>query len=91
MGTKKIEVNHVTVGCNSAEFYIKFGDVVIFLPPTAAKRLLLELQKLPLPKDAYKRPESVSKKILKALYKSHKVTKTLISINTNRRKKLPDG
>jgi len=90
MAIKTFEAKRAMVGSRAGEFYLKLEDYVIILPPPAAKALAVELKKL-LPPDPPRREESVPKKVIKALYKSRKVTKSLISINTGRRKKLPDG
>jgi hypothetical protein len=94
---KTFEVDKATLGFSPGEIYLRFGEAVIILPPAAAKRLVLDLEKLPLPASTNmghekggNRQETVAKQVMKALYKSHKLTKSLISVNTNRRKKLPD-
>ncbi len=95
---KTFEVDRVSLGFNAAEVYLKFGDVVVILSPSVAKRLLLDLKALQLPLDEPRshdpksapRAESVAHQVLRALYKSHRVNKSLITVNTNRRKKLPD-
>ncbi|NQT34012.1 hypothetical protein HQ587_02385 [bacterium] len=98
---KAIEVDRISVGHNSAEMYIKFGETIVILPPGPAKKLLEDLKqamrkwesehgKLPDVKDRKKkRRESVPKRVLKELYKSRKVGSKLISINTRKRKHLP--
>jgi len=91
MGIKQFEVDGMIIGSNFAEIYFKVGEVVIILPPVAAKRLLADLRSLDLPADPLRREESVPKRIIKALFKSRKVTRNLISVNTGRKKKLPFG
>lgn len=98
---KKIEVSRISVGHSSSEMYVRFGEIVIILPPGPAKKLLEDLQqamqtwesehgKLPDARDhKKKRRESGPKRVLKALYKSRKVGSKLITINTKRRKHLP--
>jgi hypothetical protein len=90
---------HLQTGHNRAELFLKFDDNVVIMPPIAAKRLMLELEEnvaeweklhgvipnppTPPPKP---RPESAAKRVLKQLYKSRRVAKSLISVNTSRRR-----
>ena len=97
----RIEIDRITVGHNQAEIFIRIADRTIILPPAAGKQLLLELGrkistwenehgKIKTAKDRTKKRESVPKKVLKELYKSRKIGSKLISINTGKRKHLPD-
>ena len=93
---KNYSVESITVGHNSAEVYIRLGDYVLIMPPVVMKKLQSELSGLHLtekPVDTRKKarkPEPIAKQILKALFKGKQVTKSLIAINTKRKKKLPD-
>ena len=91
--------DHLQTGHNRAELFLKFDDSVIIMPPIAAKRLLFELEKnvaewekvhgvIPNPRarPPKPKPESAVKRVLKQLYKSRRVTKRLISVNTTRRR-----
>jgi hypothetical protein len=89
-----LQAETLTLGFNPGEIYLRFGDVVIVVPPSTAKQLIadLKLQHLPDdPKPLEKRVESVPKRVIRALFKSRKVNKSLVSVNTGRRKKLPDS
>jgi hypothetical protein len=97
----KINIDRITVGHNQAEIFIRIADRTIILPPVAGKQLTLELGrkitaweiehgKIRETKGELKRRETVPKKVLKALYKSRKIGSKLISINTGKRKHLPD-
>jgi len=97
----RIEIDRITVGHNQAEIFIRIADRTIILPPAAGKRLLLELGrkinewenehgKIKTAKDSSKKRETVPKKVLKELYKSRKIGSKLITINTGKRKHLPD-
>jgi len=96
---KTIDVDKMTTGFNSAEFYLKIGDYVLILPPSTIKRLHIDLNAVlsTIPQSAIgtkpskKREEPIAKQILKALYKGKQVTRSLIAINTKRKKRLPDG
>jgi len=81
---------------------MNLGEAVVILSPVAAKRMTRDLKaaisnyenregeiKLPPGKDHP--PESSVKKAIKSLYKTHKIGSKLLSINTSRRKKLPDN
>ncbi len=98
MAIKTHLTERVSVGHNNAEFYIRLGDFVLILPPAAAKILVQKLAALPAPanektiagRKKSKKQESIAKQVLKALYKGKMVTKSLIAINTKRKKRLPD-
>lgn len=88
-------IDNISVGHNNNETYLKMGDYVVILPPQSAKRMALELKnhiqhyekehgKIAEP---VKKSESLPKKIIKALYKSHKVAPKLTSVNTQKRKR----
>lgn len=96
MAIKTETVDKVVVGHNSAEIYFRFGDILIILPPPAAKTLRSELAKLNLidgtvSKHQAKAAEPIARQVLKSLFKGKKMTKSLIAVNTKRRKKLPDN
>lgn len=94
-------VKSIKVGHNNAEIYIKLGEAVVTLPPSSAKKMVADLKRAVeaweaehgtidsgLPKKRPKR-ESSAKRVIKALYKSRKVSSKLVSVNTSRRKHLP--
>lgn len=93
----ELSVDNCTVGHNSAEMYIRLGDVVIVLPPQAMKKLTQDLKQSidkweaehGRIKGKKEKQQSVPRKVIKALYKSRKVSRNLVSINTKRRKHLP--
>src|SRR4030042_306014 len=97
----RFAVDNLTVGFRQGEFYIRLGDAVILLSPQVMKKLLYDLEifisvwekehgKIKSVDDRdKKKAESVPKRVLKSLYKSHKVSQRLISINTARKKSHP--
>jgi hypothetical protein len=99
---KRFTVNSIRIGSRRGEFYLVLGDTIVILPPTAAVLLAKELR---LQLESYQseakmgrmapsspgREESVPKAVLRSLYKSHKVSKHLITINTKRRSHLRSG
>lgn len=97
MPVKTIYLERAWVGFSGDEFYLRLGDYILILPPAAAKRLRLELGEMPdnSVKEEHsksaRKAEPISKQVLKALFKSRKVTKSLIAVNTKRRRRLPDG
>ncbi len=104
VGTRRVyAVDRAAVGHNRAEVYIRLGDAVVILPPSAAKRLAGELRQALSDWEARhgaisteagvkggSRRESAPKRVIKELYKSRKVSRRLISVNTRRRKHIPD-
>lgn len=95
MALKTELVDRTAVAHNAAEVYIQLGEVVIIIPPQVAKKLLRDLKSLPLPvgddvRSQARPAESVPRRVIRTLYKSHKLTSTLLLVNTRRRKKLPD-
>ena len=100
---RRYAVDRVSVGHNCAEVYIRLGEAMVILPPPAAKHLTRELRRaLTEWEGRYgaitgepgaggrNRRESVARKVIRKLYKSHKVSRRLISVNTRRRKHIPD-
>ena len=96
----KSQINRISVGHNSAEIFLRFGDKTVILPPAAGKKLNIDLARavsnwekehgtIRDDKSKRKKKETVPKKVLKELYKSRKVGSKLISINTGKRKHLP--
>ncbi len=95
---KNHAIDRVNVGHNNAEVYIRLGEFVLIMPPAVMKKLQGELAALLIEiepaqtakKQKEKKKEPIAKQILKALYKGKNVTKSLVAINTSRKKKLPD-
>ncbi len=98
---KTMDVKHMSIGHNRAEMYINLGEAVILLAPSAAKKMMTDLQEAvtawekvngtikPDSDRKRKGSESTAKKALKSLYKSRRVTSKLLSINTSRKKHIP--
>lgn len=96
--TKGLQIDRISVGHNRAEIYVKLDETVIIMPPEAALKFKTDLHNhldawekdngtIP---DAHptkaSKEESVSRKVIKQLYKSRKIGPKLLSINTKRRK-----
>jgi len=96
---EKIEVKRISLGFRNSEIFIRIDDRTIILPPSAAKKLTFDLEEHiqsfevengkikvfnPINKKS-KSGQSLSK-LLKSLYKSRKVTKRLVAVNTRRKK-----
>lgn len=99
-GGKNLIVQHIQVGHNFAEMYIRFDEAVVIMPPASIKKLAQDIGraiadyealhgKIKQPKQKKKKQESTAQKVVKALYKSRKISSNLISINTKRKKHLP--
>lgn len=95
---KNLEVDNIQVGHNFAEMYIRFGENVVIMPPASIKKLTQDLEKLvedfesqhgKIKAPPKKKQESSAHKVVKALYKTRKISSKLVSINTKRRKHLP--
>ncbi|MDP8227912.1 MAG: hypothetical protein P9M15_00505 [Candidatus Electryoneaceae bacterium] len=90
------DIEKLSVGHNRAEMYLRLGEAVIILPPAVAKRLADDLRQTIDHWEAQngtiaepRRPhpkKSLARQVVKALYKTRKVSNKLISINTRRRK-----
>ena len=91
---KSIFTDSMVVGHSSSEVYFKFGDIIIIVPPGEAKRFLKQLQSLNGLTDPQAKPKKKSswnpKEVLTSLYKTHRYSKSVVTVNTNRKKKLPD-
>ncbi len=99
-GVKKLTAEKIQVGHNFAEMYIRFDEEVVMMPPASIKKLTEELSrlvkdyekqhgKIKPPRRKRGKQQSTAQKVVKALYKSRKVSSKLVSINTKRRKHLP--
>ncbi|NQU06147.1 MAG: hypothetical protein HQ568_08655 [Calditrichaeota bacterium] len=96
----KLQIEKISVSHTASETYIKLEDRVIILPPSAMKKLYLNLKdavseweaehgKIKAPKGKTRKGDLTPTKVLKALYKSRKIGSKLVSINTGKRKHLP--
>jgi len=91
---RQVAADSLKVGCRSGEFYIQIGGITIIIPPQTALQLAHDLQ-LQLGDSARQRAlpgspprrsrDTVAKQVLRSLFKSHKVSKNLIAVNTRRR------
>ena len=97
-GENDLKVDNVQVGHNFAEMYIRFGEKVVIMPPASIKKLTQDLERLvadfesqhvKIKANRKKKRESSAPKVVKALYKTRKISSKLVSINTKRRKHLP--
>lgn len=93
--TRNSQADSFSVGHNAAEFFFRFGPEVIVMPPAAAKALLASLRACmseePGGSDRRtKSAEFMPKRLLRNLYRSRKVTPSLLRVNTGRRKRRSD-
>lgn len=90
------DIDKISVGHNRAEMYLRLGETVVILAPAVAKRLTEDLRQMidqwedqngtiSDPKQPQQK-KSLARQVIKALYKSRKVSHNLVSINTRRRK-----
>lgn len=88
-------VDRISVGHTYAELYLRFGDGIIVLTPSVAKKMTLDLMEaISRYEDEHgdirmkpkKAKESLPRKIVKSLYKSRRVSSKLVSVNTRKRK-----
>ncbi len=96
-GKSGYTVDKISVGHTYAEVYLRFGDGVVVLTPSVAKRMAHDLAetvgqyedehgKVSI-KPKSRKKESMPRKVIKSLYKSRRVSPKLVSINTKKRKK----
>ncbi|MBM3328276.1 MAG: hypothetical protein FJY67_02225 [Calditrichaeota bacterium] len=105
MPLKSIDIARLRIGHTQAEFYLAcertgkpggdFEGPMIILTPQAAKSLQRQLkQSLPggstVTMQSGRRKESIARQVIKALYKSRQVSSKMVSVNTSRRRHLPD-
>ena len=94
---EKKEILKISVGFRNSEVYIRLGEQTIILPPSAAKKLTSDLAEnikvfeadngvVKMPKSKKSKSGHSLPKLLKSLYKSRRVTKKLVSVNTSRKK-----
>lgn len=93
---RTFQTGKMTLGFGAGEIYFRLDDVVVILTPAAAKKLVHDLRELvPSSLDSHQpekpKTESAAQKIIRSLYRSHHPSKSVVTINTTRKKSLPDG